>query len=123
MLGFLIKIATLGAIVAGIGFVITKQTGSLPTPESLKAEVEHTIKNFDTKTVTSNLSASLDSLVTNPESNSPVVLGVKISNESIGKVVDALQGLPPEQIDQIRSVICSFPSPSPSPIQSPIQSP
>ncbi|TSC88155.1 MAG: hypothetical protein G01um101416_178 [Microgenomates group bacterium Gr01-1014_16] len=58
----------------------------------------------------SRISAALDSIVTHPDKNSPVVLGVKITNESIGKLVDVIQGLPPEQVKQIQQVICATPS-------------
>ncbi len=116
MLGFLLKVVVLVALIGGIGYVIVNKKSSLPSPKTLQSGLENTLRNFDTKTFASHLSASLDSLITNPQSSSPVVLGVKISNDSIGKVVDALQSLPSEQISQIRSAICSFPIPaSPSP--------
>ena len=114
MLGFLTKVIFLAILVGGIGMFVVNRTGSIPTPESLKAEVENTIKNFDTKTVTSNLSASLDALVTNPDSNSPVVLGVKISNDSLNKIVDTIQSLPPEQVEQVRDILCNFSTPTPA---------
>jgi hypothetical protein len=49
----------------------------------------------------------LDSLVTHPDPNSPVVLGVKISNDSLSTVVDVIRSLPPDQINQIKSALCT----------------
>jgi hypothetical protein len=54
----------------------------------------------------------LDSLVTHPDPNSPVVLGVKISNDSLSTVVDVIRSLPPDQINQIKSGLILFDSSS-----------
>lgn len=53
------------------------------------------------------ISSALDALVTHPDRNSPVVLGVKVTNESIGAITDVLMGLPPDKLDQIKSVVCT----------------
>lgn len=58
------------------------------------------------------VSSALDALVTHPDRNSPVVLGVKVTNESIGAITDVLMGLPPDKLDQIKSVVCTPPSTS-----------
>lgn len=115
MFGFLLKIAIIAAVVGGVGYLIQSKKGSLP---NLKLDLQNTLNNFDTRKVVANLTSSLDSLVLNPESKSPVALGAKISNESIGKVVDSLQSLPPDQISQIKTVLCApitIPTPSVSP--------
>ncbi len=112
MFGFLLKIGLVAVIVAGVGGVAYTKKGNLPSPDTIKTELAASIKNFDSKRVAENVSASLDTLVSNPSSNSPVVLGVKITNDSINSVVDTLQNLPPDQMAQIKSVICSAPTPS-----------
>ncbi len=54
------------------------------------------------------LSETLDSLVTHPGKNGgPMVLGVKVSNNTIGTITDILMGLPSEQLNQVKSVVCA----------------
>lgn len=60
------------------------------------------------------LSEALDSLITHPNRNSPVVLGLKVSNDSLNAIVDLIQRLPPDQIDQLKNSICSPATPSAS---------
>lgn len=110
MLGFLFKVGTVAAVVAGIGGFIYLRRGSLPSlppPTQWLGIARQTAREVDFKVVAQNLSTSLDNLVTHPDKNSPVVLGVKITNESIGKVVDVIQSLPPEQINEIKQAICA----------------
>lgn len=116
MFGLLLKLFILVAIVGGVALLVSRNkslVASLSNPENLKVQVRQQVSNFDTAKFTSNLGSSLDSLVTHSDSNSPVVLGVKISNDSLNTVVDVLQNLPPEQIDQIKSALCA-PSPTPA---------
>lgn len=107
------KIVVLVAIVTAIGGFIYLRRGSLPSlppPTQWLGIARQTAREVDFKVVAQNLSASLDNLVTHPDKNSPVVLGVKITNESIGKVVDVIQSLPPEQINEIKQAICTPPT-------------
>jgi len=39
-----------------------------------------------------------------------VVLGVQVTNESIGAITDVLSKLPNQQLEQIRTAICASPS-------------
>ena len=48
----------------------------------------------------------MDNIITHGNSGSPVVLGLKVTNKSLGAITDVLQKLPNEQLDQIRSVVC-----------------
>jgi hypothetical protein len=119
-MGFLFKIVLVAALVAGVGWVVyTKPSGlsllssivpgsaiSAPSKISLNQDAVSSLKNFDLAAVTQQISSSLDALVTHSGTNSPVVLGVKISNDSLNTVVDVIQKLPPDQIDQLKSAIC-----------------
>lgn len=82
------------------------QIENLANPENYKEAG----KKIDTKIFLSKASDMLDSLVTGGSKDSPVVLGIKISNDSIGAVTDILQKLPSDQLQQIRSVVCASPS-------------
>lgn len=116
MLGFLIKIVVFAGIFAAIFGVIFLRRGSVPNPTQIIADVKHGIATADVTSIVKNLGTSLDALVTHPDKNSPVVLGVKISNDSIGAIVNTLRSLPPEQINQIKNLLCAPPaSPSSSP--------
>ena len=68
------------------------------------------IKNIDTKVLLSKVGETLDNIVTNQTKDSPVVLGLKVTNESLGAITDVLQKLPTEQLQQIRTVVCASPS-------------
>lgn len=123
MFGFLLKIGIVAIFIGGLGFVVVTKKDSLPSPSNFKADVLDTVNNIDTKQVAQNLSDTLDGLVSNQKSDSAVVLGAKISNESIGKIVDTLQSLPPEQVNQIKSLLCaplnSVPTETPQPSSTP----
>lgn len=106
MFGFLLKIVIIAAIVTGIGSVIVFKGGSITNLSQLPSEFKSTLAQVDTNTLWSNVNSTLDSLVTNPNS-SPVVLGVKITNDTLNTAVDALYKLPPDQLEQIRSAICT----------------
>ena len=121
MFGFLIKLILVTAVIGGIvGYVAVKteqspkevvlsaqsQIESLAKPE----KYQDIIKNIDTKVLLSKVSETLDNLVTNQTKDSPVVLGLKVTNESLGAITDVLQKLPTEQLEQIRSVVCASPS-------------
>ena len=102
-----------------VGYVRVKQGMALPNlPTNLSQAVS--LIPIDTKVLgtfkdtanVSNLapkiSEALDSLVTHPGKNSgPVVLGVKVSNDTIGTITDVLMGLPSEQLSQVKSVVCA----------------
>lgn len=109
MFGLLLKVTVIAAVVTTIGGFVYLRRGSLPVIPSLDrwlAMASESAQKVDFKVLAKNSSDALDSLV-NPDKNSPVVLGVKITNESLGKVVDVLQGLPPEQFDQLKQAICT----------------
>lgn len=112
MFGFLLKVVLVTAVVAGVGGVIYMRRGSWPTPESLTADLKNAVTTVNMGTVGKNLSASLDALITKPV-NSPVVLGIQVTSDSLTTIVDVLQHLPPDQIDQIKTALCS-PSATPS---------
>src|SRR3989344_6527115 len=109
MFGFLLKVVLVAAVVAGVGGVIYMRRGSWPTPESLTADFKNAVTTVDMGTVTKNLSASLDSLITKP-ANSPVVLGIQVTSESLTTIVDVLQKLPPDQVSQIKAALCAPPA-------------
>lgn len=121
MFGLLVKIVLVIAIIGGIvGYVAVKtkqspkevvlsaqsQIESLAKPE----KYQDIIKNIDTKVLLSYVGQTLDNLVTNQTKDSPVVLGLKVTNESLGAITDVLQKLPTEQLQQIRAVVCASPS-------------
>ncbi len=124
MLGFLFKILMVTAIVAGIGwFVMNKKGVSFPKNMSeakpgqvlsslpLNKEAIGNLKGMKLDQVVAQLSSTLDSLVTHGGAGTgPVVLGVKVSNDSISTLVDVLRSLPPEQLDQLRLAMCASPS-------------
>jgi hypothetical protein len=115
MLGFLFKIILVAIVFAGIFGFIYLRRGSLPQIPKLSdipSALSQAAKNVDTSKLSENLSAALDGLVTHPDKNSPVVLGVKVTNDSLVKVVDVIYNLPPDQFSQIKSLICSPASPS-----------
>jgi len=124
MLGFLFKILLIAAVVGGIGyFVIFKK--QLPIPKNLsaiktgdvisklplnKGAIEN-IKNLKPDQVIAQVGGALDSLVTHQSGGAgPVVLGIKVSNDSISTIVDVIQSLPSEQVQQIRTALCASPS-------------
>ncbi len=120
MLGFLFKIVLVAAIVAGVMGYIMMKNGNLSLgkikldPNQILAQLpidKNALMNFkqaNPGSIGSKLSSTLDSLVTHPGRNpGPVVLGVQISNDTIGTVTDVLMGLPPDQLKQITSVICA----------------
>ncbi|MDP1743308.1 MAG: hypothetical protein Q8L51_00805 [Candidatus Amesbacteria bacterium] len=121
MFGFLIKLVLVTAVIGGVvGYLSIKnkqspkevvlsaqsQIESLAKPE----KYQDIIKNIDTKVLLSKVGQTLDNLVTNQTKDSPVVLGLKVTNESLGAITDVLQKLPNDQLQQIRSVVCASPS-------------
>lgn len=65
-------------------------------------------ENADVSQLGPKLSEALDSLVTHPGKNGgPMVLGVKVSNDTIGTITDVLMGLPSDQLNQVKSVVCA----------------
>lgn len=106
MFGFLLKVVVLAAVVGSVVGIIYIRRGSLPNLAQVKSDVINQVRSVDPKILAQNMSTALDSLVTHPDRNSPVVLGVKITNESLGTVVDVLQKLPPDQLSQLQTAIC-----------------
>ncbi|OGD01354.1 hypothetical protein A3E17_04190 [Candidatus Amesbacteria bacterium RIFCSPHIGHO2_12_FULL_48_14] len=118
MFGFLFKIIIVALVVIGLYSVVSVRRGSppqIPSLSQITSAAQATfsrqafsgLKNIDTSNLGKNLSQALDSLVTHPDRNSPVVLGVKITNDSLNTVVNVIQGLPPDQVDQIKNLLCS----------------
>lgn len=121
MFGLLLKIVMMVVVVGGlVGFVSVKSNQSpkqLITNAKLQVEnlskpdaYKNIMKNINTADVISKASETLDSLVTHSSKNSPVVLGVKVTNESLGAITDILQSLPKDQLQQIRNIVCASPS-------------
>ncbi len=127
MLGFLFKVVLVAAIVVGIvGYVGVKKgslslsdlkmdpakiLGQLPVDKNVLAN----FRQVKPEQVGSLISSTLDSLVTHPGKNAgPVVLGVKVSNDTIGTITDVLMGLPTDQLNQVKTVICTPPSATPN---------
>ena len=121
MFGLLLKLVLVTAVIGGIVGYAALKMGQSPKNVVLgaKEQVENltkpekyqeAIKSIDTKSVVAKASDFLDNIITHGNSNSPVVLGLKVTNESLGAITDVLQKLPNEQLDQIRSVVCASPS-------------
>lgn len=103
----------MAAVIAGGGYAYINRdklpqfTEIAKLPSQLKLP---DLKQVNASAAASRISSALDSLVTHPDKNSPVILGVKITNESLGVIVDALQKLPPDQTNQIKQILCATPS-------------
>lgn len=124
MLGFLIKILVIAGLVVGVGSYALKKTGGeIPKDlAGLKAAFNLSqvasesgkltdITKMNPDQLLTQVSGALDALVTHPGKNGgPVVLGVKVTNDSLNTVVDVLQNLPPDQVQQIKNAICATPS-------------
>lgn len=124
MLGFLFKIAIVATVVSVAGYFLF-----IKNPDTFKkvlsGNIEIDVKSFlDTKVLSqikdtkpqnllSGISGGLDSLVTH-NNKSPVVLGIKITNDSLNSIIDFIQNMPPEQVDQLKAVICA-PAATPTP--------
>src|SRR3989344_2791339 len=101
MFGFLFKVILMAAVVAGGGYAYMNRD-KIPQLAKLSSQFKlPDFKQINASDAGSRISSALDSLVTHPDNNSPVVLGVKITNESLGIIVDAIQKLPPDQTNQI----------------------
>lgn len=118
MFGFLFKVAVVAAVVVGVlSFASKKQSvdvpqslaalGSLKEKIEIPADLLKSGQNIDPGSVGRQISEGLDALVTHPQRSSPVVLGVKVTDESLGTLTDVLMNLPSEQLNQIRSAVCS----------------
>ena len=108
MLGFFFKILIVAGLVAGVGWYFTIHGGKIPKISKL-SDITNKIdyKKIDTKIIGKQLSLALDSLVTHPDKNSPIVLGVKITNDSLNTLVDVIQKLPPDQVKELKQLICT----------------
>ena len=119
MFGFLLKILMVaGLVVVVIGYVSVKRATLSQIPTDLTQlqsrlnlnipDVLGSFKQLDVKSLGNQASNALDALVTQPGRNiGQVVLGVQVTNESIGAVTDVLSKLPTTQLDQIRTAICA----------------
>lgn len=107
---------------AGVGgYLVIKRGGSLTDIPGYVASLPKTfsaqnapkllsslnLKSIDTTNLGAKLSDALDALVTHPDKNSPVVLGVKVTNDSISTITDVIMKLPNDQLNQIRNVVCT----------------
>lgn len=121
MFGFLIKLVIVTTVIGGIvGYVAVKTKQSpkevvLSTQSRIESlakpeKYQDIIKNIDTKVLLSKVGETLDNIVTNQTKDSPVVLGLKVTNESLSAITDVLQKLPNDQLQQIRAVVCASPS-------------
>jgi fructose-specific phosphotransferase system IIC component len=121
---FLAKIAIVAAIVVGIYSVIYyRRTGELPGPlKAYSSQLNLPALSSLGKGLTAklpqgdlgqNLSDTLDQLVTHSNTNSPIVLGVRVTNDSLQTLVEVLQNLPQDQFSQLKMAICATPSASP----------
>lgn len=121
MFGFLLKIVIIAGLVGGVGWYVMGKK-SIPLPKNLSGvqaenvlsklpldkDAINNIRGMKPDKVISQVSGLLDSLVTHQSPNGgPIVLGVKVSNDSIGTVVDVLESLPQEQFTQIRNALCA----------------
>lgn len=116
MFGFLLKIVIIaGLVVGGFSYLSQKNPHLITDLATAKTKIQtgnlSQLKEIDANTVTRNISASLDSIVIH-NNNSPVVLGVKVTNESLNTLVDVIRQLPPDQVEELRAVVCSPATPS-----------
>lgn len=108
MFGLLLKLVMISLVVGAV--VVTVSVKKDMVKDYTNPErYQEVVKNIDTKTVVAKASDFLDNIITHGNSGSPVVLGLKVTNESLGAITDVLQKLPNEQLDQIRSVVCVSP--------------
>lgn len=116
MLGFLFKIVLVAAVVAiGGYFLFIKNPDAIKSVLSSKSELNvksvletkvlSNFKKVSAGALAENVSKGLDSLVTH--NDSPVVLGIKISNDSLNSIIDFIKNLPPDQVNELKQVICA----------------
>jgi hypothetical protein len=105
--GFLIKLTLLAGLVAFIWFVAYPKFthSSTKNPISVISELKNRLASLDYASASQKIGSTLDSLVTH-QGTSPIVLGLEITNESLAAIVDALQNLPPDQMNQLKQHIC-----------------
>ncbi len=119
MFGFLFKVAFIAVLVVGVYGYVSVKRGSMPKIPTSLAEIKSQIKLPTISVINPSqagkaISDTLDAFVTHPGRNlGPVVLGVQVTNESLSVITDALLKLKPDQLQQIRNVVCQ-PSASPS---------
>ena len=112
MFGFLFKVAFIALLVVGVYGYVSVKRGSMPKIPTSLAEVKDQIKipaipKVDPSQAGKVISDTLDAFVTHPGRNlGPVVLGVQVTNESLGVITDTLLKLKPDQLQQIRNVVC-----------------
>jgi predicted nuclease of predicted toxin-antitoxin system len=106
MFGLLLKLALLSLVVGAVVVTVSVKKDAVKSYTSPE-RYQEVVKNIDTKVVLSKASDFLDNIITHGNSSSPVVLGLKVTNESLGAITDVLQKLPNDQLDQIRSVMCA----------------
>jgi hypothetical protein len=115
---FLFKLIFIGVIIGGVFSVYYSRTGKTPDPSKIFSQLQAVVKtrsldplNIDLKDIDASSAArqvggALDSLVTHQGTNSPVVLGVKITNDSLNSFVDLIQKMPPDQVQELKNIIC-----------------
>lgn len=106
MFGFLFKIILMAAVVAGGGYAYLNKDKLPDFTSQFKAP---TAINFDASSAGKRISDTLDALVTHPDQNSPVILGMKITNDSLSQLVDFIQSLPPGQVSELKQILCAPP--------------
>jgi hypothetical protein len=119
---FFFKLIIIGIVVVSVYTLIFARHGKFPQITEFVTKVQSAInqrsltplalKDSDFSGLGNKLSDSLDSLVTHSGSASPVILGVKITNDSISALVDIIQKLPPDQTNQLKEFLCSPATPS-----------
>ena len=118
MFGFLIKTIIIFVIIAGIIFFVAPKLKNIKSVSGFSlpkltdiGSVSGSLKNLNLAGFGSQLSQTLDKLVTHPN-QSPVVLGVQITDNSLDAVVKLIRNLPPDQFNQIKSFVCQPATPS-----------
>lgn len=99
-------------LVVGVYGYVSMKRGSMPKIPTSLSEIKSQIKIPAIPAINPSqagkvISDTLDAFVTHPGRNlGPVVLGVRVTNESLGVITDTLLKLKPDQLQQIRNVVC-----------------
>ncbi|KKU38166.1 MAG: hypothetical protein UX52_C0010G0018, partial [Candidatus Amesbacteria bacterium GW2011_GWA1_46_35] len=106
------KVAFVAVLVVGVYGYVSMKRGSMPKIPTSLSEIKSQIKIPAIPAINPSqagkvISDTLDAFVTHPGRNlGPVVLGVRVTNESLGVITDTLLKLKPDQLQQIRNVVC-----------------
>ena len=122
MFRFFFKLLVIVVVVGAVYAVVYSRHGKFPQVTEFVTRVQAAfnqksleplaLDQADFSGVGNQLSASLDTLVTHSGAASPVVLGVKITSDSISALVDIIQKLPPDQTNQLKDFLCNPATPS-----------